>query len=148
MLPECACGRGWGGEGVTPCTVAAICELIGYSCIYSARMSPALNECSVLQRFERSNAIEIRNWMMFNFYSGLPHVHVLSWVIWLVPIQFIIKPQLSQWTRPDPIFQPGCRMHARSGYRSYGTKYTKDVQVVWNSKGWEVVRTATICFTT
>ena len=35
------------------------------------RISPALNQSSVLQRFERSNAIEIRNRIIFDFYSGL-----------------------------------------------------------------------------
>ena len=28
----------------------------------------------MLQRFERGNAIEIRNGIMFNFYPGLPHI--------------------------------------------------------------------------
>jgi len=37
-------------------------------------MSPALKGSSALQRFERSNAIEIRNRIMFDFYPGLPHV--------------------------------------------------------------------------
>ena len=42
--------------------------------VYTARMSPALNGSSALQRFECSNAIEIRNRIMFDFYLGLPHV--------------------------------------------------------------------------
>ena len=37
-------------------------------------MSPALNGSSALQRFERSNAIEIRNGIMFDFYPGLPQM--------------------------------------------------------------------------
>ena len=37
-------------------------------------MSPALNGSSALQRFEHSNAIEIRNGIMFDFYLGLPHM--------------------------------------------------------------------------
>ena len=37
-------------------------------------MSPALNGSSVLQRFEHSNAIKIRNGIMFDFYPGLPHM--------------------------------------------------------------------------
>ena len=37
-------------------------------------MSPALNEGSILERFEHSNASEIRNGIMFDFYPGLPHV--------------------------------------------------------------------------
>ena len=38
-------------------------------------MSPALNGSSALERFERSNAIELRNGIMFDFYPGLPHVY-------------------------------------------------------------------------
>ena len=30
-----------------------------------------------VERFERSNAIEIRNGIMFDFYPGLPHMY--SW---------------------------------------------------------------------
>jgi len=37
-------------------------------------MSPALNRSSVLQPFERSNVVEIRNGIMFDFYLRLPHV--------------------------------------------------------------------------
>ena len=37
-------------------------------------MSPALNGISALQRFEHSNAIEIRNGIMFDFYPGLPYM--------------------------------------------------------------------------
>ena len=33
-------------------------------------MSPALNGSSALQHFKRSNAIEIRNGIMFDFYPG------------------------------------------------------------------------------
>ena len=44
----------------------------------SAYVSPALNRSSTLERFERSNASEIRNGIMFDFYPGhrLPHIHV------------------------------------------------------------------------
>ena len=41
---------------------------------YPAHMSPALNRSSTLERFERSNASEIHNGIMFNFYPGLPHI--------------------------------------------------------------------------
>ena len=40
-------------------------------------MSPALNGSSTLERFERSDASEIRNRIMFDFYPGLPHVYHL-----------------------------------------------------------------------
>ena len=38
----------------------ALRRFIRYSCIYGARMSPALNESSATWHFEHSNAIEIR----------------------------------------------------------------------------------------
>ena len=41
-------------------------------------MSPTLNASSALQYFKRGNAIEIHNRIMFDFYPGLPHVH-LRW---------------------------------------------------------------------
>ena len=36
-------------------------------------MTPTFSGISVLERFERSNAIEICNEIMFDFYPGLPH---------------------------------------------------------------------------
>ena len=39
-------------------------------------MSPACNGSTALQRFECSNAIEIRNGIMFDFYPGLPHIYI------------------------------------------------------------------------
>ena len=50
-------------------------KLINTCHVYTVRMSPALNISSALQLFERSNAIEIRNGIMFDFYPGLPHMH-------------------------------------------------------------------------
>ena len=48
-------------------------------------MSLTLNGSSVLECFECSNAIEIHNGMMFDFYPGLPHIIVvarlIAWVI-------------------------------------------------------------------
>ena len=41
-------------------------------------MSPALNGSSTLERFERSNAREIRNEIMFDFYPGLPHMGIFE----------------------------------------------------------------------
>ena len=40
-------------------------------------MSPARNGSTALQRFERGNAIAIRNGIMFDFYPGLPHIILL-----------------------------------------------------------------------
>ena len=48
-----------------------------HQCVISlhiARMSLTLNGSTALQRFERGNAVEIRNRIMFDFYPGLPHV--------------------------------------------------------------------------
>ena len=41
-------------------------------------MSPALSGSSAIRRFKHSNAIEICNRMTFDFYTGLPHVYVVS----------------------------------------------------------------------
>ena len=52
-------------------------RLIRYSCTFTARtvcMSLVLNRSSVLQRFERGNAVEIHNGIMFDFYLGLPQL--------------------------------------------------------------------------
>ena len=37
-------------------------------------MSPALNENSVIRRFEGNAAIEIHDGITFDFYVGLPHI--------------------------------------------------------------------------
>ena len=39
-------------------------------------MSPALNASFALQCFKCSNAIELHNGIMFDFYPGLPHVEI------------------------------------------------------------------------
>ena len=44
----------------------------GKSNIHTVRMSTALSGSSALERFEHTNAIEIRNGIMFHFYPGLP----------------------------------------------------------------------------
>ena len=45
-----------------------------YRCNYALHLSPALNGSSEIQRFERSDAIEIRDRIIFDFYTGLPHM--------------------------------------------------------------------------
>ena len=45
--------------------------------VYTAHMNPSLNGSSALERFERGNAIEIHNEIMFDFYWELPQ-HVLE----------------------------------------------------------------------
>ena len=47
---------------------------IRYLCIYIARMSPTLSGSSALQRVKLGDALEIRNGIIFDFYSGLSHV--------------------------------------------------------------------------
>ena len=49
-------------------------SLVRYSCIYEARMSPALSGSSAIWRFEGNNAVEIRDGITFEFYTGLPHI--------------------------------------------------------------------------
>ena len=52
--------------------------------MYTSHMSPALNGSSEIQRFERSDAIEIHDGIIFNFYTRLAHIVLvisqgLSW---------------------------------------------------------------------
>ena len=47
---------------------------IRYSCIYIARMSPTLSGSSALQHVKLGDALKIRNGIIFDFYSGLPHM--------------------------------------------------------------------------
>ena len=49
-------------------------RLIWYSYIFAVRMIPALNGSFVLQCFECGNPVELRNGIMIDFYSGLPHI--------------------------------------------------------------------------
>ena len=53
-------------------------RLIRYSCTNAPHISPTLNRSSALQHFERSNVVEICNGMMFDFYTGLPHMQKRS----------------------------------------------------------------------
>ena len=41
-------------------------------------MSPARNGSSAVQRFEGSDAIEIRDGITFDFYMELPHIHLMT----------------------------------------------------------------------
>ena len=42
-------------------------------CPYTVCLSPTLNGSSGIQYFERSDAIEVRNGIIFDFYTGLPY---------------------------------------------------------------------------
>ena len=41
-------------------------------------MSPTLNGSSVIWHFECGNVIEIHDGITFNFYMGLPHIHITT----------------------------------------------------------------------
>ena len=58
---------GWGSY--------ALCGRIRHSCVYVAHMSLTLSGSSALQRVKLGDALEIRNGIIFNFYSGLPHLY-------------------------------------------------------------------------
>ena len=55
----------------TCCVNAATIDAI----IYASSLSPALNGSLDIQHFKRSNAIEIRDGITFDFYTGLPHIY-------------------------------------------------------------------------
>ena len=44
-------------------------------------LSPTLNRSSVIQRFIHSDAIEIHNGIIFDFYMRLPHLYVEDLVL-------------------------------------------------------------------
>ena len=52
----------------------ALCKLMNTWHIYPARIGHTPNGSSALQHFERGNALEIRDGIMFDFYPGLPQV--------------------------------------------------------------------------
>ena len=49
---------------------------IRYSCIYIVCISPTLSGSSALQSIKLGDALKIRNGMIFDFYSRLPHIHI------------------------------------------------------------------------
>ena len=56
----------------------ALCGCIRYSCIYIVCMNPTLSGSTALQRVKLGNALEIRNRIIFDFYSGLPHIQIVQ----------------------------------------------------------------------
>ena len=46
-------------------------------CVYEARMSLTLRESLALQSVKLSNALEVRDEIIFEFYLGLPHVGLI-----------------------------------------------------------------------
>ena len=55
-------------------------------------MSPVLNGSSMLEHFEHSDATEIRNGIMFDFYTGLPHIyHIINSQVWSFLILILIS---------------------------------------------------------
>ena len=57
------------GGAQTRCIIASI-----VAAFTQHVLNPALNRSSEIQRFERSDAIEIRNGIISDFYTGLPHI--------------------------------------------------------------------------
>ena len=59
-------------------------DSLDFSCIYKARMSPALNGSSAIRCFKHSNAIEMHTGITFDFYTGLPHLVKMTTSAWLL----------------------------------------------------------------
>ena len=53
-----------------------LCKCGNYRCNYTSHLSPALNGSSEIhvRRFECSDTIEIHDGIIFDIYTGLPHV--------------------------------------------------------------------------
>ena len=69
-------------------------------------MNPALNKSSALQRFEGSNAIEVCNGIMFDFYRT---THVLFqssfgllYITWVMPCSSMFS-IASEWVTADTV---------------------------------------------
>ena len=66
---------------------------IRYSCVYIACMSPTLSGSSALQHVKLGDALEIRNRIIFDFYSGLPRHVLLQFNTYrIVQVVGIVKP--------------------------------------------------------
>ena len=63
------------------------------SCIYAVHISPARNRSSVLQDFKCGNAVEICDWIMFDFYPGLPQIHIRSTHCYMYLFQHNFNPK-------------------------------------------------------
>ena len=50
--------------------------LYRWASVNEVHISPALNRSSVIRRFEGNDAIEIRDRITFDFYTGLPHMRL------------------------------------------------------------------------
>ena len=87
-------------------------------------MSPALNGSSALQRFKRSNASEIRNGIMFDFYPGLPHVcskeqtwtcmNAIATQLHLLPFILLLPLPPHPFFFPPIFLFPSCPSHSSS----------------------------------
>ena len=53
-------------------------------------MSPALNGGSEIQHFKHNNAIEIRNEITFDFYTGC-HISVFTFVVYNILLMFVLS---------------------------------------------------------
>ena len=61
--------------------VGHICPAKMHECLISLHSAYEPRRSAVLQRFERSNTVEICNGMMFDFYPGLPHIQIHGVVV-------------------------------------------------------------------
>ena len=81
-------------------------------------MSPTLNGSSALQHFEYSNAVKIRNRIMFDFYLGLPHIHVNILEEWV----FSVHTRISYFAQTPRIGMSWGAMKITT-YSSYSHNY-------------------------
>ena len=60
--------------------------------VYPLCMSPALNGSFALECFKRGNAIKVCNRIMFDFYLGLPHIHIYIYICIYTGVYIDIDP--------------------------------------------------------
>ena len=69
-ITELPLSQGWGSY-----------TLCRYSCIYEARMNPALNGSSAIRCFECSDAIKICDGTILDFYTGLYYMYICMCIV-------------------------------------------------------------------
>ena len=75
--------------------------------VYKAYMSSTHNGNTVLQHFERSNAMEICNKIKFDFYPGVPHTYrCLQWIIFLSQLWLQNRTMSTGATTKRPMTHP------------------------------------------
>ena len=121
----------------------SLCKIMNTWNVYTVHMSPTPSGISALQRFECSNANEMTNGIMFDFYPGLPHMVLIVWFSRLMPFRVIIA---NGWRMPKKCY--GWSWSLSSSFvctiRSSPTKPSRPSAMCW-VHCWEVTQARRMC---